>query len=141
MVGVPAVYVHSLLGTPPDLTGMEESGISRRVNRPGLDADVLAHELEADPRRAGIFQGLRTLLAVRRDQPALSPFTAQETLDLDDRVLVIRRSGEGQTLVCATNVTGQTVRVPTVTGVDVLSGERVEPLTLGPYGFAWVQPA
>ena len=29
----------------------------------------------------------------------------------------------------------------TEAGVDVISGERVEPLTLGPYGFAWVQPA
>lgn len=141
VVGVPALYVHSLLGTPPDLAGMAESGISRRVNRPALDADGLAHELDADPRRAGIFDGLRTLLAVRRDQPALSPFAAQETLDLDDRVFAVRRSSGSQTLVCATNVTDQTVPLPTVSGLDVISGERVGPLTLGPYGFAWVQPA
>lgn len=139
VVGVPAVYVHSLLGTPPDLAGMAESGISRRVNRAALDADVLAHELDTDLRRAGMFDGLRHLLAVRRDQPALSPAAAQETLDLDDRVFAVRRSGGGQTLVCVTNVTSQTVLLPILSGLDVVSGERVHPLVLGPYGFAWVQ--
>ena len=27
-----------------------------------------------------------------------------------------------------------------VSGTDVLSGDRVAPLELGPYGFAWVRP-
>ena len=140
VVGVPAIYLHSLLGTPPDLAGMAESGISRRVNRATLDADALAHQLDTDPRRAGMFDGLRRLLAVRRDQPALAPSAAQETLDLDDRVFAVRRRGGGQTLVCVTNVTSQSVPVPAVTGLDVTSGTRIEALTLAPHGFAWVQP-
>ena len=139
VVGVPAIYLHSLLGTAPDLVGMAESGISRRVNRATLDADVVTHELDTDPRRAGMFDGLRNLLAGRRDQPALSPSAAQETLDLDDRVFAVRRSGGGQVLVCVTNVTDQSVPVPVVTGVDAISGERVESLILEPYGFTWVQ--
>ena len=141
VVGVPAVYVHSLLGTPPDLAGMAESGINRRVNRAALDAAVLAEELDTDPRRRGMFAGLRALLAVRRDQPALAPSATQETLDLDDRVFAVRRRGGGQILVCVTNVTAETVPLPTIAGVDVLTGRPVESLVLGPYGSAWVQPA
>jgi len=140
-VGVPAVYVHSLLGTTPDLAGMTESGINRRVNRATLDADALEHELVDDPRRAGMFDGLRRLLAVRRTQPALSPFAEQQTLDLDDRVFAVRRSSADQTLVCVTNVTAQPVTLPTVSGLDVISGEPVEALEVGPYGFAWVETA
>ncbi len=141
VVGVPAVYIHSLLGTPPDLRGMQVSGINRRVNRPTLDADALALDLVADPRRAGMFGGLRRLLGVRRAQPALSPFAAQQALDLDDRVFAVRRTGGGQTLVCVTNVTSQTVTLPAVSGFDVVSGEGAETLKLGPYGFAWIQTA
>ena len=141
VVGVPAVYVHSLLGTPPDLAGMVESGINRRVNRAALDADVLADALDHDPRRRGMFAGLRALLAVRRDQPALAPSATQETLDLDDRVFAVRRRGGGQILVCVTNVTAETVPLRTLTGVDVLTGRPVGALALGPYGSAWVQPA
>src|SRR3712207_6248605 len=51
VVGVPAIYVHSLLGTPPDLAGMQESGISRRVNRPALDARSEEHTSELQSRQ------------------------------------------------------------------------------------------
>ncbi|SEQ36845.1 alpha-amylase family glycosyl hydrolase [Microlunatus flavus] len=139
VVGVPAVYVHSLLGTRPDLDGMAASGINRRVNRPVLDADALGRDLRADHRVAGMFDGVRRLLAVRREQAALSPFAGQETLDLDDRVFAVRRTGGGQTLDCLTNVTAETVTLAEVSGRDLLTGRRVGPLTLGPHGFAWVE--
>ena len=39
-----------------------------------------------------------------------------------------------------TNVTGETITLPTVVGVDVLTGAEVAPLALGPWGYAWVRP-
>ncbi len=39
-----------------------------------------------------------------------------------------------------TNVTGESSHLPEVLGVDVLTGDEVAPLTLGPWGYAWVQP-
>ena len=50
-LGVPAVYYHSLVGSPPDLEGMVTSRINRRINRAVLDADRLGAELREDPRR------------------------------------------------------------------------------------------
>ena len=41
-LGVPAIYLHSLVGSAPDHEGMEASRINRRINREVLDADRLA---------------------------------------------------------------------------------------------------
>jgi glycosidase len=140
-LGVPAVYYHSLVGSPPDLEGMVSSRINRRINRALLDADRLGAELGSDPRRRAVFDGMRHLLDVRRRHEAFSPFGTQRVELLDDRVFALRR-GEGtpDDLRCVTNVTGQTVELPRVVGTDVLSEARVEPLVLGPWGTAWVRP-
>jgi glycosidase len=139
-LGVPAVYYHSLLGSPPDLEGMVTSRINRRINRAVLDADRLGQELHADPRRRAVFDGLRHLMDVRRRQVAFSPFGTQRIEHLDDRVFaVVRGEGTPDELVCATNVTGEEVPLP-LHGTDLLTGARVDPVVLGPWGYAWVRP-
>ena len=69
-----------------------------------------------------------------------SPFGTQRVERLDDRVFAVRR-GEGtdDELLCVTNVSDQPVTLP-VHGLDVLTGERVGPLVLAPWGYAWVRP-
>jgi glycosidase len=140
-LGVPAIYYHSLVGSPPDLEGMVSSRINRRINRAVLDADRLVGELHHDPRRRAVFSGLCQLLGVRREHPAFSPFGTQQVERLDDRVFAVRR-GAGTTgeLICITNVTGESVNLQGVRGTDVVSGQRAEPLTLGAWGYAWLRP-
>jgi sucrose phosphorylase len=140
VVGVPAVYVHSLLGSGPDHDGLRDSGIARRINRGVLDADELVEQLRTDPRRSAVFAGLVGLLRARQQQPALSPFCPQEVEVHDERVFVVRRGSGGDVLVCATNVTGDEVVLPGVSGTDVLTGAVHRPLRLGPWGCAWVRP-
>ena len=138
-LGVPAVYYHSLVGSPPDHEGMESSDINRRINREVLDADELVRSLQADPRRRAVFSGMRHLLEVRRGQPAFSPFGTQQVELLDDRVFAVRRgTGTPDELLCVTNVTGETVPLPHVAGYDVLTGTE-GPVTLGPWGYAWLR--
>lgn len=140
-LGVPAVYYHSFVGSPPDHEGMEASGIHRRINREVLDADELVGELDSDPRRHAVFTGLRRLLEVRRAQPAFSPFGSQRVEHLDDRVFAVRRgAGTPDELVCVTNVTGEDVPLPRLIGYDVLTGAD-GPVTLGPWGYAWLRIA
>ena len=140
-LGVPALYYHSLVGSPPDLEGMVSSQIHRRINRAVLDADRLVEELADDPRRRAVFDGLRHLLDVRRQHEAFSPFGTQRVEHLDPRVFAVRR-GEGgpDELLCVTNVTGEEVALE-VRGVDVLTDRAVDPLVLGPWGCAWVARA
>lgn len=140
-LGVPAVYYHSFVGSPPDHEGMVTSRINRRINRAVLDADTLADELDHDPRRHAVFSGLRHLLQVRSQQPAFSPFGTQQVEHWDDRVLALRRAaGTADELLCLANVSGDTVTLAGVVGHDVLTDSPVAPLTLGPWGYAWVKP-
>jgi sucrose phosphorylase len=139
-LGVPAVYYHSLVGSPPDHEGMVTSRINRRINREVLDADRLVAELEHNPRRRAVFAGMRHLLDVRRRHEAFSPFGTQQVEHLDDRVFALRRGlGTADELLCVTNVTGGPVTLADVSGYDVLSDADVGPLTLGPWGYAWVR--
>jgi sucrose phosphorylase len=141
VVGVPAIYYHSLFGSRSDIAGMESAGISRRINREVIDADRLISELAHEPRRHAVFTGISRLLEVRSRYAAFSPYGEQQVEDHDPRVFVVRRApGTPEELVCATNVTGQPVTLPRVSGVDVLSGLECLPLTLPAYGYAWVRP-
>ena len=98
-------------------------------------------ELAEDPRRRAVFVGMRHLLDVRRQHEAFSPFGAQQVEHLDDRVFAVRRAaGTTHELLCVTNVTGERVPLPDVSGTDVLTGLDVAPLALEPWGYAWVRP-
>lgn len=140
LVGVPAVYYHSLLGSPHDLDGMRESGIARRVNRGRLDADELGDALRRPGRRREVFEGVRHLLQVRGGQPALDPFARQEVEVVAGRALVVRRApGTAHEVVAVTNVSGRPVALSGFAGTDVLTGAvHVDPV-LPPYGFVWLR--
>ena len=142
LVGVPAIYYHSLFGSGQDRAGMEASGTPRRVNREVLDADRLAAELASSPRRSGVLEGLRHLLSVRRGLPGLSPFAAQEVEELDERVLVVRRAaGTDDEVVAVVNVSAEPVSLPPLRGTDAVTGARHDDgLRLGPHGYAWLLP-
>lgn len=141
MVGVPAIYYHSLFGSTHDIAGMAASGIPRRINRATLDADALLAELEASPRRRAIFEGLIAMLRVRREQPAFSPFADQEVVPLDGRVLALRRAGgTAHEILAVTNVSAEAVELPALEGTDVLTGRaHAAPITLPPHGALWLR--
>jgi sucrose phosphorylase len=84
---------------------------------------------------------MRHLLDVRRRHEAFSPFGTQQVEYLDDRVFAVRRgAGTPAELLCVTNVTGSPITLADVTGRDVLTDRDVAPLTLGPWGYAWLRP-
>lgn len=142
MLGVPAIYVHSLLGSASDLTGMDRTGLPRRVNRAALDADLLARDLRDDPRRRQTFTGIARLLRVRREHPAFDPFGEQRVHRLDSRIVAVERWDRGgrERLCCLVNVSAQQVAVPGLEGVDVLTGRECRgEVGLAPYGVAWIR--
>ncbi len=124
LAGLPAVYFHSLLGTPSWHQGFRESGIKRRLNRRKFALAELEAAL-ADPghRFARVLAGMGALFrAVRAD-----PLAPHAVLEVDPRVFAARRDGHRFYV----NVGPDPVPLP----------ERGAPRfgegpVLGPYGFA-----
>ena len=140
VVGVPAIYYHSLFGSSSDRVGMEASGINRRINREVLNADQLVQELATDERRSAVFNGIKRMLTVRSQHRAFSPYGPQQVERLDPRAFAVRRGmGTEDDILCVTNVTDELVDLPTVSGVDVLTDQDHQGLTLPAYGYAWIR--
>jgi glycosidase len=141
VVGVPAIYYHSLFGSRADHEGMRGTGINRRINRAVLDADELLAELAENPRRRAVFDGMAAMLRTRRAQPAFTPYGDQQVEELDDRVFAVRRAaGTGDELLSITNVTGEPVSLEDVGGHDVITGKEHGSLHLDPWGYVWLRP-
>lgn len=141
--GVPALYLHSLLGSrgAPDLA--RATGTPRAINRAKLDADATLRELE-DPtsRRARIRSALHHLLRTRRTHPAFHPNAPHAILDAPPGVLTLRR-GDDAPVTAVHELAGRDARVVLPAGLDLLTGERRQagPHDLAPYEVRWIAEA
>jgi glucosylglycerate phosphorylase len=153
LAGVPAVYLHSLLGSRNDRDGVARLGYNRAINRAKLDHDVLAAEL-GDPagRRARTLSRLSQLLHTRRAERAFHPQAEQRVLDLGVGLFALRRSHGARVVLALTDVSGAGARLSleTLAGQagagrsarprDLLAGATAggSHLELAPYGVAWL---
>ena len=146
--GVPAVYLHSFLGSRNWSAGVQQTGRARAINREKLSADVVAAEL-ADPQsiRARVFQPYRNMIRVRIGQPAFHPGSGTQVHHLDDRVLTIERFCHDQTLFALTNLSADkvTLTLPNIENghalTDLMSGRRfnAETISMSPYEVLWLE--
>ena len=148
LAGVPAVYIHSLLGSRSDIAGMEAGGRSRLINRAKLDvADVETAIKTPGTLRQLIFDGYARLLRARRAQPAFHPNSAQSIIATGNKaVFGLRRTpADGQPLVALFNVTNQSQVVEIETKIalrNVLNDEAVggNRIVVAPYEVLWLTP-
>lgn len=156
LAGMPAIYIHSLVGSQNDVNGVERLGYNRAINREKLDFTALNREL-ADPAsvRHQVFSGYQRLLRARISQRAFHPNAAQEVLALPDTVFGVMRVLPGEAIVLALhNITAGPCSVTLnlrhlgLKGVgrlhDVLTGQPhdivsgVVHMALDPYQIAWL---
>ncbi len=145
--GVPATYIHSLLGSRNWLEGVQQTGRARTVNREKLQIQDLLAELE-DPEsfRAKVFFPYIHLIKIRQAQPAFHPNAAFEILNLDARVFAIKRSTDTQVVYAVTNISSREIQVDlspeqiSEPMIELITGEvmRTDPLILKPYQFVWL---
>ena len=143
VMGVPAIYYHSLLGSENDQEGLETSGINRRINREKFQYDELVKELESSPRRHNVFHGLKKLIRTRQKESAFSPFADQEILQIDEQVFsLIRRNNEtDESILFVVNASsGEVIVDLPFGGYDLISEEMIEQhVKLAPYQFMWIK--
>jgi glycosidase len=144
MAGVPAIYIHSLLGSHNDVEGMIRAGYKRAINRQQLNADHIEAELaQEDSFRSRVFRGLLRLLSLRQAQRAFHPSAPQMSVDLDNRAVFALLRGDSQMgrVLAAHNVSHspQTVALD-FRGYDLVGQQGVSPgkHTLAPYQIMWI---
>jgi sucrose phosphorylase len=151
--GVPAFYIHAMLGTENDLEGVARRDMNRAINRHRWDYTALQARL-ADPEsvQAQVLAALSERLRIRARQPAFHPNATNFTLSVDDRVFCVWRQSldRGQSVFALHNVSAETVELPPGAlnliadedWTDLLSGETLHPeedgVTLAPYQCRWI---
>ena len=147
--GVPAVYIHSLLGSHNWYRGVEATGQARAINREKLSlADITAALTDPHTDRARVFQAYRHMIRIRIAQPAFHPGADMQVHSLDDRVLTIQRSCRDQTLFALISLSSDNLtlalpkRVKGLVLTDLLGGGRfkAEAVSMYPYGVLWLEP-
>jgi sucrose phosphorylase len=142
VMGMPAIYYHSLLGSRNCYKDFEESGIKRRINREKLDADQLKAELsDPDSLRSRVLAGYRQMLKIRKQEDAFSPNSPQQVLKLDERVFALLRGTKENQILVLINVSDDVVELKTgMAGSGLLSGKQMnQEVTLEPYEYLWMK--
>ncbi len=151
--GIPGIYIHSLLGTRNDYERIEKTGHYRAINRHQWDYGNLETELlnEQSP-HAQVFERLKQLLAVRRQQAAFHPNATQYTLHLGTAVFGFWRQSidRAQSIFCLSNISDspESVLLSTINMTatedwhDLIAGgppvTRDAELELSPYQTVWL---
>lgn len=146
LAGVPAIYIHSLIGSHNDLEGVKTAGYPRAINRRKVDVDEINRELD-DPTsfRAQVFNGYKHLIHTRMQSAAFHPSGDQHARILaDGRVLILERISpdHAEHVLCAFNISPepQTVEIQFATTTDLLTNEAcVQQVSLAPYQTRWLR--
>jgi len=154
LVGVPGIYVHSLLGSRGDRVGVERTGRYRSINRQKFDLDQLESELaDPDSLHSRVLRRYTALLRARASQPAFDPHAEQRVIEANPAVFALLRLARENhaDVLCLHNVSGQAQRFETVldrpdsVATDLFTGKvfSVDPdgrlgLTFAPYQVLWL---
>ncbi len=146
--GVPATYIHSLLGSRNWVEGVKQTGRARTINRKKLQVEKLILELNnQESFRARVFFPYLNLIKTRKKQSAFHPNAGFEILQIDPKVFGIKRYSKNQTIYALTNISSKTISVSlsgtasTGQTIDLITGETVNTaaLNLNPYQYMWLE--
>ena len=144
LAGVPAVYIHSYLGSENDPEGVKATGQNRSINRQKFAYEPLLHLMEEpSSMRKAVMDAMANLIQIRRKHKAFSPFSKQDVLEGPPEVLgILRTAASGESVLCVHNLSQHPVLLKALfegEGRNLLNGEQEGPnIRLEPCGFKWV---
>lgn len=151
--GIPAFYIHSMLGTPNDHAQVAHRGMNRAINRHRWDYPTLNALLDnPESEQARVLRAVSDRLRIRTAQPAFHPNATQFTIPLTDQIFGVWRQSldRSQSIFALHNVSDRPVDLPHMSmnliddevWVDLLNGEQVDmmqdTITLAPYQCRWI---
>ena len=106
--GIPAFYIHSVLGTTNDYELMKKNSQNRSINRKSWDFNEIKNKL-LDDRSINhqVYKSIISLIKIRKKQPAFHPNAIQFTFNLGKNFFGIWRQSldKKQSIFSVTNVT------------------------------------
>lgn len=146
LVGVPAIYFHSLFGSQNWIEGVKQTGHNRAINREKCQFDAMERDLaNGHSLRSKVFTRYCQLLKARNDTSAFHPCGTQRILESHPSVFAIERISPDETshVLCLHNTSGNKITVETEQkpASDLLTGRPVRGsgVTLEPYHYLWVR--
>ena len=151
--GVPAFYIHSLLGTRNDYDNMEDRGYNRAINRHQWVLADLQEILDDDSTENNtIYNLLKQIIMIRQQQPAFHPNATQFTLHTGDQLFSFWRQSvdRRQSIFCIYNISdeNQTLLlrdlnlISTDSWRDLISSRKYDEhdhlLEIEPYQVLWI---
>ena len=145
--GVPATYIHSLLGSRNWIKGVQQTGRARTINREKLDLkDISAQLNDPESFRSRIFFPYLHLIKIRKKQKAFHPNAGFKVLAINSKLFAIKRFASDQTIYAITNVSSQNIDLSLLKEksaylmTDLISGKKIQTnsFTLKPYQYVWL---
>lgn len=151
--GLPAIYIHSLLGTENDREGMARTGRARSINRYQWSTDALKATLANENcHHRKVFYEMKRLIQIRREQAAFHPNATQYTLHFCNQIFAFWRESldRSQCIFALHNVSARKQSISLVelnlisteSWSDLISGCVYDDLNavvdLPPYGCVWI---
>jgi len=106
--GIPAFYIHSVLGTTNDYELMKKNSQNRSINRKSWDINEIKNKLLDDKSiNNQVYKSIIDLIKIRKKQPAFHPNAIQFTFNLGKNFFGIWRQSldKKQSIFSVTNVT------------------------------------
>ena len=151
--GVPAIYIHSLLGTRNDYESIKKGKENRSINRFKWEKNKIYKLLSnSKSLNAKILSRIKQILKIRIKQPAFHPNSTQFTLNLGNRTFGLWRqdADRTQSIFCITNITKSSESISlseinlieTEDWFDLLTSKKLkginDRITMKPYQTLWI---
>ena len=145
--GIPAFYIHSLLGTNNYHEGVEKTGMPRSVNRRKWDYNELEELLKKESPHRKILGELTRRILIRKKENAFHPDSPQKVIREGKELFVLCR-GEGNGLVVAANLSENPQELSVIgrdylagMDTDLISGKKFTgpSIRLEPYQVCWLK--
>lgn len=142
IVGIPAVYVQSILGSRNYYEGVEKNGINRTINREKYEAsEISGNLLKVGSLRNQVYRQLQELIQLRRNEKAFHPDHTMRILSTTEAIFGLVRNEEVYALHNMSGET-QTISIDTGTYINLLTKNICDiqrEVVLEPYQFVWLR--
>lgn len=142
IIGIPAVYVQSILGGRNYYEGVEKTGADRTINRQKYKASEICDSLlKSGSFRNQVYRELQKLIQLRRSEEAFHPNCAMRVLETNHATFGIVRDEKVYVLHNMSDQ-AQTISLDAGTYINLLTKNECviqKEVILEPYQFVWLE--